>query len=409
MRINKKTILLIGVIVMMAAVFLSGCGKQTGASFGAPERLSDYLYYIEYSDYIPEVAGDLQPIQTEGGCSTVRNGNFFGRNLDMNYCECVEFVVHMKHSEKRFASIGLSANPYIGTNCSEMTEDELLRIPTITNDGINENGVLASVHVVRADGIDDMSGTNGGGKVIDGRYVVRYVLDHAESAAHAVSLLEQANIVGGFGDYGLHWLIADKNDTFIVEVIDGRLEVSKNEFSFMTNFYLNYGPVQEKQTIGGMDFENMPLLNERAIGVERWDYIRTHYEEGASFEGMAKLMEDVKATTVYSQSVDELWLTEHSGDGLTIHSSREDFLSVATAQQEMYEHRDRTDPQGDWISWHTSVYDIAQRKLTVWSQEDYSAPYEFTLKRRRNGGTARVLDLSGWNTQKNSHFHSSIV
>lgn len=111
----------------------------------------------------------------------------------------------------------------------------------------------------------------------------------------------------------------------------------------------------------------MPLLNERAIGVERWDYIRSHYDESSTFEGMARLMENVKATTVYSQSEDQLWLTEHSADGLNIHSSREDFLREAAIQQ------------GDWISWHTSVYDIATRKLTVWSQEEYSKPNVFTL------------------------------
>lgn len=377
---KHKYILIGGFVLSLTAFFLAGCGKTDKPAYSVPEKLGDYLYYIEYSDFVPEIAGDIAPIEVKGGCSTVRNGNYFGRNLDMNYCDCPEFVVRMNASKDRFSSIGLSANPYIGTNCSEMTDDELLRIPTITNDGINENGVLASVHVVLADGIDDMSGTNEGGKVIDGRYVVRYVLDHAESAEHAVSLLEQANIVGGFGNYGLHWMIADENDTYIVEVIDGRLAVSKNAFSFMTNFYLNYGPMQEKQTVGGTDFENMPLLNERAIGVERWAYIRSHYGEGASFEGMAKLMENVKATTVYSQSEDELWLTEHSGDTLTIHSSREDFLSAAAVQQEMYEHRDRTNPQGDWISWHTSVYDIARQKLTVWSQEDYSTPYEFVLE-----------------------------
>ncbi len=333
-----------------------------------PEKLSDYLYYTEYNDYVPEVAGDPAPVKAKGGCSTVRNGNYFGRNLDMNYCNHPEFIVRMNPSENRFASIGLSANPYIGTNCSEMTDD-----------GINENGVLASVHVLIADGIDDMSQTNEGGEVIDGRYVVRYVLDHAASAKHAVSLLERANIAGGFGTYGLHWMIADKNDTYVVEVIGGQLAVSKNKFSFMTNFYLNYGPVQKMQTVAGIDFENVPLLNECAIGVERWNYIRSHYDEGASFEGMARLMENVKATTVYSQSADELWLTEYSSDDLTIHSSREDYLRAAALQQEMFERRDRISPQGDWITWHTSVYDIAQQKLTVWSQEDYTTSYEFTL------------------------------
>ena len=80
------------------------------------------------------------------------------------------------------------------------------------------------------------------------------------------------------------------------------------------------------------------------------------------------------------QDENALWLTEHSADGLTIHSTREDFLRVAAQQQEMYKHRDRSNPQGDWITWHTSIYDIANAKLTVWSQEEYTTPYEFKLK-----------------------------
>ena len=367
-------------MIMLLSTLLTGCGTTDKPACSAPEKLGEYLYYVEYNDFVPEIAGDPAPIEAKGGCSTVRNGNFFGRNLDMNYCECVEFVVRMNAGKDRYASIGLSANPYIGADVEKMTEDELLRMPTITNDGINENGVLASVHVVLSDGIDDQSGTNAGGEVIDGRYVVRYVLDHAKSAEHAVSLLEKANIVGGFGKYGLHWMIADEKDTYVVEVIGGKLAVSKNEYNYMTNFYMNSGPVQKTQVVGGTTYENLPLLNERAIGVERWAYLREHYAESNTAEGMANLMKSVKATTVYMQDENALWLTEHSSDGLTIHSTREDFLRVAAQQQEMYKHRDRSTPQGDWITWHTSVYDIANAKLTVWSQEDYTTPYEFTLE-----------------------------
>ena len=380
MHANHKSILIVGVILAMLSILMTGCGKNDKSAYTSPEKLGEYLYYMEYNDFVPEVSGDLAPIEAKGGCSTVRNGNFFGRNLDMNYCECVEFVVRMNKGKDRYASIGLSANPYIGANVAEMTEDELLRMPTITNDGINENGVLASVHVVLSDGIDDQSGTNAGGEVIDGRYVVRYVLDHAKSAEHAVSLLEKANIVGGFGKYGLHWMIADEKDTYVVEVIGGKLAVSKNEYNYMTNFYMNSGPVQKTQVVGGTTYENLPLLNERAIGVERWAYLREHYAESNTAEGMANLMKSVKATTVYMQDENALWLTEHSSDGLTIHSTREDYLCVAAQQQEMYKHRDRSNPQGDWNTWHTSVYDIANAKLTVWSQEDYTTPYEFTLE-----------------------------
>lgn len=377
---GRQHILTITALIMALSMLMSGCRKIGKPAYTSPEKLGEHLYYLEYNDFVPEIAGDLAPNEAKGGCSTVRNGNFFGRNLDMNYCECAEFVVRMNGVKDRYASIGLSANPYISANVAEMTEDELLRIPTITNDGINENGVLASVHVVLSDGIDDQSGTNADGEVIDGRYVVRYVLDHAKSAEHAVSLLEKANIVGGFGQYGLHWMIADGKDTYVVEVIDGKLAVSRNEYSYMTNFYLNYGPVQEKQTVVETTFEDLPLLNERAIGVERWAYLREHYAESNSAQGMANLMKSVKATTVYTQDENDLWLTEHSDDGLTIHSTREEFLRVAAEQQEMYKNRDRSNPQGDWITWHTSVYDMETAQLTVWSQEDYTTPFEFTLK-----------------------------
>ncbi len=380
MSSDKFHILKTAALIALLPLLSVGCRKADLPSHTAPKKLGDYLYYAEYNDYIPEIAGDPAPIAVKGGCSTVRNGNFFGRNLDMNYCECVEFVVRMNAGKDRYASIGLSANPYIGSDVSNMTEAELLRMPYITNDGINENGVLASVHVVMADGIDDKSGTNKGGEVIDGRYVVRYVLDHARSAEHAVSLLEQADIVGGFGGYGLHWMIADEKDTYVVEVIGGKLSVSKNEYNYLTNFYLNYGPVQKTQVVGGTTFENLPLLNERAIGAERWVYIREHYADSSTAQGMAELMQSVKATTSYTQSEDDLWITEHSADGLTIHSPKEDFLRVAAQQREMHERRDRANPQGDWITWHTSVYDIAQAELTVWSQEDYTVPYRFTLK-----------------------------
>ena len=379
MILNKKHILKITALIMILSLFLTGCEKAEEQAFSAPEKLSEYLYYMEYNDYVLEVAGDIQPLDVNGGCSTVRNGNFIGRNLDLNYCECPEFIVRMSATEDRFASIGVCANPYIAS-MDDLTDEDLLRMPTLTNDGINENGVFASVHVVLPNGVDDMSGTNEGGEILDARYVVRYVLDHAESANHAIKLLKQANIVGGFAYYGLHWMIADANDTYIVEIIDGKLSVSKNEYNYMTNFYLNYGPQEEKQTIAGKSFENLPLLNDYAIGVERWMYLRDNYEESNTFEGMKKLMEDVKATVIYSQNEDELWLTEFTDDTVSINSTREDYLKAAAIQQEMYENHDRSNPQEDWISWHTSVYDIENAKFTVWSQEDYTTPYEFTLK-----------------------------
>ena len=59
-------------------------------------------------------------------------------------------------------------------------------------------------------------------------------------------------------------------------------------------------------------------------------------------------------------------------------------LRVTAEQQEMYGCRDRSNPQGDRITRHTSVYDIEKAKLTVWSQKDYTIPYEFMLRQPLN-------------------------
>lgn len=43
-------------------------------------------------------------------CSAVRNGRYYGRNLDYYVNECADLVITMKASKDRFASIGTSAD-----------------------------------------------------------------------------------------------------------------------------------------------------------------------------------------------------------------------------------------------------------------------------------------------------------
>ena len=78
------------------------------APFTAPKKLADYLYSIEYADYVPDLTtGDH--VKQGFACSAVRNGNFYGRNLDLDYSNVPEFVIKIAAKEGRYASIGMAA------------------------------------------------------------------------------------------------------------------------------------------------------------------------------------------------------------------------------------------------------------------------------------------------------------
>ena len=175
-------------------------------------------------------------------------------------------------------------------------------------------------------------------------------------------------------------MIADEKDTYVVEIIDGQLTVSKNEQYYMTNFYLNYGPVQAEQEVAGNRFENVPLLNDYAIGVERWCLLRDGYDGIATAEDMAKLLEAVRSTAMYDKATNPVWYSECTGGALSVLSDKADFEKELARQIGCFKARDRANPQGDWITWHSSVYDIENRALCVYSQEDYSVSYRYQLK-----------------------------
>lgn len=78
-----------------------------------------------------ELKSDHGPLPVFG-CSAVRNGNFYGRNLDFNINEICEFVVRTKATETRkHASIGVANTCFLNitnkwwrrdsaTNCSSI-------------------------------------------------------------------------------------------------------------------------------------------------------------------------------------------------------------------------------------------------------------------------------------------------
>ena len=392
MNIFKSTLALF--LTALVTFSFAACGSAAlAAPFTTPKKLADYLYYVEYKDYEVDLKTGEQ-VKTGFACSAVRNGNFYGRNLDLDYADVPEFVIKVasKESEGRYASIGLATILTVKSNeVGKISEAQLLTMPNLTFDGINENGVAMNCNVVPAVDLDfaTLLSTNYGKPRIHAVSVVRYVLDHAKSAAHGVELLKNMDIYGGYGSWGLHWMLSDEKETYIIECIDGELVARKDTDNIMTNFYVNYGSyskyskytAQKGQIVAGKTYKNFPILTPHACGVERYAILKEHYAEGGkSAEGMAHLMERVKYTQAYEADTEPFWYTEFSAGDLTIANAPMDFRAVIQSNIDTYKLHDRSiQPNNFWQTWHTAVYDLANRTLRLNIQEDYSKHYDFKL------------------------------
>ena len=184
-------------------------------------------------------------------------------------------------------------------------------------------------------------------------------------------------------------MLSDEKETYIIECIDGELVARKDTDNIMTNFYVNYAPntsyakhiAKTGQTVVGKTYKDFPILTPHACGVERYAILKEHYAEGGkSAEGMARLMERVKYTQTYEADTKPFWYTEYTDGNLTIASAPMDFKAGIQSEIDTYKLHDRNiQPHNYWITWHTAVYDLANRTLRLNIQEDYSRHYDFKL------------------------------
>lgn len=352
-------------------------------------KLDTYLYEIEFASYDYERAreyysnADILP----SACSAVRKRNLYGRNFDYPFSNLVEFVVHAEPKGKH-KSIGIASSiPELTRSVLESGEfiDAFDIIPFATVDGMNDAGVVCNVNVVPGD-YGHATGTNpDADETIYTPMVVRYILDNADSASDAIAKLRNINIINsGRVPYDVHWMISDANETYILEYIDGDLEVVENA-SIMSNFY-NYGFDGNTATAFHNPDDYDPddtTLTEHASGLERYDILEDGYEGVSDVKSMRALMESVKYTKTYSEGK---WLSEFCGDNesfgeLTINSLAEDFDDILSYSQNLYETRKRDGKT--WQTMHSSVYDMARNKLYVICQEG-KKEFIFNFNRKKD-------------------------
>ena len=246
----KKKVFL--AFMAVAAIALVGCNNND-PELNKVKKIADYLYEYTAGDYgtqAPDyVLQDGKGRTPAFGCSAVRNGNYYGRNLDFDINEICEFIITTPKNETRHASIGV-ANSLFYTIDSEMIKgtlpDSILNyIPWLTMDGINDAGLVCNINVVN---MADIKGnehihTNEGAPKIMVLNLVRALLDNCGSVEEAKKFILAHDIMPIPGiSWDGHFMIADPNNTVIVEFTGGKtpeecVHFVTQEKNIMTNLY----------------------------------------------------------------------------------------------------------------------------------------------------------------------------
>lgn len=332
----------------------------------------EHLYTITFNDLDFFAAGEVIKKFYDvnearpAGCSSVRNGKYYGRNLDYYINRNADFVITTPAAKDRYASIGMSADYPLclkeSVDNGTLTEEDYAAIAYYMTDGINEKGVAINGNVVPCGECTRTTGTNPGAPTVVTNGVVRYVLDHAASVDDAIDLLKGINIMVPSMEkfpFEEHWMISDPTKTVCVEIWNNELVVVDD--NVMTNFYVSHPDT------------------EMGIGHERYELLKAHLDEGSSVDGMHRLMKRVWYSNAYSTKTDPLWYSDNLEDGCGFTWSDikagnvESAYAIIQESEQQYgsvEYQKSIRTAKEWYTTHSIVYDLEEKTMSLIAQEN---------------------------------------
>lgn len=398
-----------------------------------PELMKKYSgLYENLKDHRNEIIASLSyPF-----CTSCRTGDLIGRNFDWLYDDVDEYVMRVPSLANRHASVGV-ASGFFSPELQELIGIEDI-LPMLTMDGINDAGVAINVNVVASSdaaeimGVDGYelaytSGTNPDSVTGDlcAGFVVRYVLDKANSAEHAVELLKDINIYS-IGIQEFHWMISDGQATYIVECVKNKLVVLKTKSgdsdhqAAMSNFHVTnskhlndydvyYQPADHREYTS-TEYTKLPM------GIERYETVKDGLSSVYTREDMLENMRKVwYREQLYEKGNSYFWSDMnmhkyHDKDGkdrVFIYGDEKDDtvknerLKAFEQNKELYKKAVETEKQyGKRIvdgkpnnvlqTVHTSVYDLNDKTLMVEVQER-ETPFCFALEDDVNANRTEVF------------------
>ena len=356
-------------------------------------KIEDYLYDITYGNIDYAYAYEHFKPGFTAGCSSIRNGNLFGRNFDWLYNRQVQFVVHTPTSLDHYAVVGVSGivPGVLQTNVDNESiiiegVDMFKLVPFYLLDGINEKGVFCTHNVVPLDNEESPTQEIQALKEEKDRVCIpmlpRFILDKFPTAVAAINYLRDYTTLYFSEEmldagYQSHFMIGDCRNTFIVEFIDGEMHVS-TAHKYITNFQIT-----DVQFDGDHHIIYPPTqygINKYGAGLERWDIITGSYRQTNTHEGMRAVLDEVKFSNCYQEPFWYSELVKGTDDEegkITVDTDPAICTEAVQTARENYANRSRTNPKV-WITCHSAIYDIPHRSLYVTNQEQ-DTEYNFSL------------------------------
>lgn len=367
----------------------------------ALEKVADYLYEVEYDSYdYAEGRKFMERYKAPMSCSVAKKGDIVGRNLDWYYGNEAEVVVRTKAVNGRHATIGVAHSPITNIDATLGEWDKYVGVlPFLMSDCLNDQGVYANMNVVPAGDKGLTYGTNPDAPFGDvcQLMIPRYVCDYASSAKQAIELIEDANIYApleGFGGMECHILLCDATNTYIIEFINNQMVVLSstdtdydpipNNIEVMTNFYMAGWDGNIKAVfLGDTKAETEATgLTQHSMGLERYNILAEALGDVSDVDDMGDLMQEVEYTLAYDNDMSPVWYSEFLGGSsfgdITITSTAQEVAQVRDIAVDWFEHRERD--KKTWYTTHTAVYDLVNKVVHVFVDEDYANRYSFKLK-----------------------------
>lgn len=297
-----KKIVTIGALAATLTLGLTSCNTKTdGAKYFEMEPMQENTSCVLWDPEVYDFEAGNEFVKSHfeqlgsnvkgmsSGCTSWRNGQYHGRNLDWYQANYGCLVVKMpKGGKVKHASVGTINSSTVITQDfikQGVLSDEMRKVlPASTIDGINDAGVAININIVPHQPGDNYIGNEGD---LSCACVVRYVLDNAGSVSEAIDLIKARtigqSIVTLAGDEA-HYMISNADSTVVVEFPQGQMQVvyfDKTEQGWysqngnpaiMANFY-DYAA--EQYEVGSDEFYN---YHPTAMGVERWKSVKAQYD-----------------------------------------------------------------------------------------------------------------------------------
>ena len=308
--------------------------------FLSVERLRNYLYKVTFST-IPADNGKDYNISASGCSSYVSNGKLY-RNFDFGYTETASFMIRTKDFE------GMSFIAPLKNTSLDATI--IGQLPYHIVDGVNNNGIKVSTHVL----FNDWEWTGCGDRSVPLTRLPYLVLSRVKSMATIVDDL--SGILNNLttsesltnSGYLIQMLVTDGTTTYAIfpPTSNAQPYVLQNISSNpkLTNFrWLN------RETVSATDSD----IQLRPTGIER-------------FNAMPCALEDLRFTKAYETPSR---LTEFIGiNHTTKESTDEELIAIYDMAHSLYENRTR-DGQ-TWHTMHSVVYGDKIEELYI--QENWN-------------------------------------